>query len=47
MKLPHRKTGWSKEIPKAQLSAAELRDVIEEYANELREIMKRLRRLLN
>jgi hypothetical protein len=39
--------GWSKEIPKGQLSAAELRDAIEEYANELREIMKRLRRLLN
>jgi hypothetical protein len=47
MKPPHHEMGWSKSIPRAQLSSAEVRQIIEEYANELRKIMKRLRGLLN
>jgi hypothetical protein len=47
MNPPRLENDPSKETPKAQMSRAEARNVIEEYANELREIIKRLRRLLN
>jgi hypothetical protein len=39
--------GQTKEAPKAQPPLAEARQLIEEYANDLCEIIKRLHRLLN
>jgi hypothetical protein len=36
-----------KETPKAEPSGAKARQLIEEYANELRELIKRLRKFLN
>ncbi len=36
-----------KETPNAQPSEAEARKLVTEYANDQREIIKRLRRLLN
>jgi hypothetical protein len=44
---PRHEIGRGREIPNPPLSSAEVQQVIEEYANELREIMKRLHRLLN
>jgi hypothetical protein len=47
MVMPRCEMDRSKLIPEPHLSSVEARQVIEEDANELREIMKRLRRLLN
>jgi len=48
MKQPDEKLDQGKEAPKSKPSRLEeIREVIEEYANDLREIMKKLRRRLN
>jgi len=47
MKQPDHEPDPSKEAPDTEPSRSEFRQMLEDYANDLREIIKRLRRLLN